>query len=343
MRSNAQPPVVTVLMAVYNGEKYLCEAIESILDQTYTNFEFLIINDGSSDRTEEIILSYNDKRIRYIKNEQNLKLIASLNKGLDLAKGKYIARMDADDISLPERLKKQVEFMERNTDHILVASCVSFIPDEEIYGTQSLSSDEIRYKLLSNNCIYHTSVMLRKSMLNGHYYSNHYLHVEDYEFWTRLIGIGKFCVSDDKLVKYRVHSESICQKNEEFQYEQVKVVRRNLIKTFIPNITDEDFDFYNRYLSEMTNDYYKKLNENFQYNGNAIGKLNKLIDLIECNRSSHMGIKSEDLIHYLRGLFFNNFVESRRMPKKYIFKYIFSKCFKLKQFSKKTIITWLIH
>ena len=278
-----------------------------------------------------------------MKNEQNLKLIASLNKGLDLAIGKYIARMDADDISMPERLEKQVEYLEKNTDHILLASCVSFIPNEEIYGTQSLSSDEIRFKLLSNNCIYHTSVMLRKSMLDGHYYSKNYLHVEDYEFWTRLIGIGKLFISDEKLVKYRVHIESICQKNEEFQYEQVKVVRRNLINTFIPNISDEDFDFYNRFLSEMTNDFYKKLNENFQYNGNTILKLNKLIDLIECNRSSHMGINSKDLIHYLRGLIFNNFIESRRMPKKYIFKYIFSKSFRLKQFSKKTILSWLIH
>ena len=97
-------------MAVYNGEKYLCEAIESMLNQTYTNFEFLIINDGSTDTTEEIILSYKDERIRYIKNEQNLKLIASLNKGLVLANGKYIARMDADDISMLERLEKQVDF-----------------------------------------------------------------------------------------------------------------------------------------------------------------------------------------------------------------------------------------
>ena len=112
-------PLVSVLMAVYNGEKYLLEAIESILNQTYTNFEFLIINDGSTDSTEEIILSYSDQRIRYIKNEQNLKLIASLNKGLDLAKGKYIARMDADDISLPDRLEKQVNFLERNSTKLL--------------------------------------------------------------------------------------------------------------------------------------------------------------------------------------------------------------------------------
>lgn len=336
-------PLVSVLMAVYNGEKYLREAIESILNQTYTNFEFLIINDGSTDTTEEIILSYRDERIRYIKNEHNLKLIASLNKGLDLANGKYIARMDADDVSIPERLEKQVEFMERNLNHILVASCVSFIPNEKIYGTQSLSSNEIRLKLLSNNCIYHTSVMLRKSMLDGHYYSKDYLHIEDYEFWTRLIGIGKFFILDLKLVKYRVHSESICQKNEEFQYKQVKLVRRNLIKNFIPNIANEEFEYYNKFLNEMTNDFFKNLNGNFEYNGEAILKLDKLICSIESHKSSQMGISSIDLINYLRGLMFNNSIEAKRMPKKYFFNYIFSKSFSLKQFSKKIILIWLIH
>src|SRR4051812_25511698 len=97
-------PVVSVVMAAYNEEKYIRDAIESILSQTYTSFEFIIINDGSTDQTEKIILSYSDPRIRYLKNSENLKLIASLNKGLKVAKGKYIARMDADDISISTRL-----------------------------------------------------------------------------------------------------------------------------------------------------------------------------------------------------------------------------------------------
>src|SRR6187397_2012165 len=104
-------PLVTVLMSVYNAEKYLREAIDSILNQTYRNFEFIIINDASTDGSEAIINSYKDERIRLISNSQNLRLTASLNKGIDLAKGKYIARMDADDASLPERLQKQVTFM----------------------------------------------------------------------------------------------------------------------------------------------------------------------------------------------------------------------------------------
>lgn len=104
-----ESPLISVILPVYNGENYLDKAIESILKQTYTNFELIIINDGSFDNTENIILSYNDKRIRYIKNEKNLKLIKTLNKGISLAKGLYISRMDADDIAIENLFQKQIE------------------------------------------------------------------------------------------------------------------------------------------------------------------------------------------------------------------------------------------
>jgi len=99
-------PLISVIMPVFNGEKYLSLAIESILEQTFTDFEFIIINDGSTDDSEKIILSYQDRRIRYIKNKENLNIGRTLNKGIDLAKGKYIARMDCDDISLPNRFER---------------------------------------------------------------------------------------------------------------------------------------------------------------------------------------------------------------------------------------------
>ncbi|TNE70794.1 glycosyltransferase family 2 protein, partial [bacterium] len=108
---NPESPVITCLMSVYNGEEFLREAMDSILDQTYTNFEFLIINDGSTDDTVPIIESYDDPRIRLIHNEVNIGLTKSLNKGIGLAKGEYIARMDADDISLPERFERQIEVL----------------------------------------------------------------------------------------------------------------------------------------------------------------------------------------------------------------------------------------
>src|SRR5688572_2119038 len=107
-------PKVSVILPVYNGEKYLREAIESILCQTYEDFEFIIINDGSTDKSEEIILSYKDGRIVYSKNEFNKGLIYSLNKSIELASGELIARMDADDIAFPDRLQKQVDYFEKS-------------------------------------------------------------------------------------------------------------------------------------------------------------------------------------------------------------------------------------
>ena len=109
-------PKISVVMPAYNAEKYIGESIDSILNQTYGDFEFIIINDGSRDSTKEIILSYSDNRIVYLENEINSGIVVTLNKGLKYATGEYIARMDADDIAVAERLEKQIEFMEKNKD-----------------------------------------------------------------------------------------------------------------------------------------------------------------------------------------------------------------------------------
>lgn len=106
-------PKISVVMPAYNAEKYIGKSIDSILNQTYGDFEFIIINDGSKDSTKEIILSYSDNRIVYLENEINSGIVVTLNKGLEYATGEYIARMDADDIAVAERLEKQIEFMEK--------------------------------------------------------------------------------------------------------------------------------------------------------------------------------------------------------------------------------------
>ena len=121
-------PTISIILPAYNAEKYLAPAIESILQQSFKDFEFIILNDGSTDNTEKIILSYTDSRIKYIKNEKNLKLIKTLNKGIELAKGKYIARMDADDIALPTMLEECYTFFETHPEYSIVAPSVRKIP-----------------------------------------------------------------------------------------------------------------------------------------------------------------------------------------------------------------------
>jgi len=120
-------PKVTVLMPVYNGERYLNEAVDSILGQTFTDFEFLIIDDASTDKTPEILRSYDDPRIRVVTNEENLGLSKSLNKGLALARGEFIARMDADDVSYPYRLQVQHEFMTQHPGAGVIGSWAEYI------------------------------------------------------------------------------------------------------------------------------------------------------------------------------------------------------------------------
>ncbi len=204
------PPLVSVLMPVYNGEKFLRPAIESILSQSFTDYEFIIINDGSSDTSEQIILSYTDARIKYVRNEKNLKLIATLNKGIDLCKGKYIARMDADDVAYPERFAKQVSFMESNPEYGLCGT------DIEIDGAmnswvQMGDMNYLRFCFLFHNPFCHPTTFIRNSIVKEHklYYPAEYIHAEEYVFWLRIIEHSKCINLDEKLLNYRLHQGQV--------------------------------------------------------------------------------------------------------------------------------------
>jgi hypothetical protein len=257
-------PLVSVLMPVYNGEKYLREAIDSILNQTFTDFEFLIINDGSTDDTENIILSYADSRIRYIKNEENLKLIDTLNKGLDLAQGKYIARMDADDISLPARLDKQVEYLEKNPETWVLGSWVEIIGKEEPMIIQhKISFYDIRVELYFHNYLCHPSVMLNNLLLKKHHlkYPN-FLHAEDYGLWVEIANYGTIEILPEILLRYREHGENISLTLKNKQKEQDLKIRRIQLIELGLEFTDELFLEYEKLIDEeviYTKESFKKL------------------------------------------------------------------------------------
>lgn len=163
-----KPVAISVIMPVFNTkEEYLKQAIESILNQTFIDFEFIIINDGSTNNAEEIILSYDDPRIKYIKNEYNLKLIKTLNKGLSLASGKYIARLDADDTCTEERLQKQFDYMEEHPNIGLLGTFITLLPEQK---KLNLITDSKQLKIIlryGKNCLTHSSVMIRKSILTN--------------------------------------------------------------------------------------------------------------------------------------------------------------------------------
>ncbi|MBH8566029.1 glycosyltransferase [Nostoc sp. CENA67] len=207
-------PKVTVLMPVYNGEIYLQEAIDSILSQTFQDFEFLIINDGSTDSTREIICSYDDPRIRLIDNDCNLGLTQSLNKGLKLAEGEFIARQDADDISEPERLAKQVTFLETHPEVALVGTWYKDIdPQGKLIEKRNLpcNSTQIRWEILFYCPFVHSAVMFHKYTILEQigFYDEAYSYAQDYDLWWRIARSLKMINLNEYLVNLRINPSSM--------------------------------------------------------------------------------------------------------------------------------------
>jgi glycosyltransferase involved in cell wall biosynthesis len=246
-----QAPLVSVLMPVYNGEEYLNIAIDSILNQTFTNFEFLIINDGSTDNTDNIILSYTDQRIRYIKNEQNLKLIATLNKGILLAKGKYIARMDADDISLPQRLEKQINFLENNPQIGLCGTFMKTLGNTKDYTIgYEVNSDNIKFRLLFDTHFPHPAAVLRKSVLQEFKleYEAEFIHVEDYVLWNRMAEHTELAIIPEVLVIKREHENQISVVHLQTQQQIMGSFRKVLTEKITGAIDDNTYKLYSQLL-----------------------------------------------------------------------------------------------
>ena len=224
-------------MPVYNGEKYLKEAIDSILNQTYGDFEFIILNDGSTDRTEEIILSYDDPRIVYVKNEENLQIVKTLNKGIDLAKGKYIARMDADDISLPERFKKQVNYLENNKNIDICGTFIKHFGAKSRIQEYPIFNEDIKVNLLFNAALAHPTVMVKKSCFLKNKYDDLYNQAEDYALWVNMIGEYRFMNIPEVLLLYRNHQK---QTDKNKQMANANEVRKVVLESYGEEIDDED-------------------------------------------------------------------------------------------------------
>lgn len=205
-------PKISVIMPAYNAEKYIAEAIDSILGQTFEDFEFIILNDCSKDRTEEIILSYNDPRIVYVKNEENMGVARTLNRGLDLAKGEYIARMDADDISLPERFAKQVAFLEKNSDIAVLSTNLNCFNEDGILSPGWVVSDpeQMKIDMLFSCGLAHPSVMMRANVIqNLGGYNPDFNGLEDYELWCRVLEHYNITTLPDILLQYRIHGNQV--------------------------------------------------------------------------------------------------------------------------------------
>lgn len=211
-----QTHLISVLMPVYNTkEEYLRTSIESILNQTFTDFEFIIVNDGSTNNAEEVILSYKDNRIKYVKQE-NQGIVGALNNAWSKASGKYIARMDSDDIAYPERFAKQVNFLEENPEYSLVGSWAKIIPSKNII---KLPQDIKIMDLLADCMFIHPSIMFNKADFEKFnlQYETGFEYAEDYCLYANAVKYLKMTNLQEVLLDYRVYPENSSSKNRDMR------------------------------------------------------------------------------------------------------------------------------
>jgi len=224
---------LTVLMSIYNSKDYLEEAITSILNQTMNDFEFLIINDGSTDNSSDIIASFKDTRIKTIENPVNIGLTKSLNIGLKRATGSFIARQDADDISLPRRLEKQLSYLKTNPNIAVVGSWAKEIEADGAFLREIKTADDpmvLRWRMLFTNQIIHSTMMFRqKDILKLGGYNEEYRYSQDYDLWLKVLKKNDIYILPEFLVCRRKHKNYITGINFTEQNEAAHIiVHKNL-------------------------------------------------------------------------------------------------------------------
>lgn len=204
-------PKATVLMPVYNAAPYLREAVNSIVNQSFRDFEFLIFDDGSTDGSREILESYDDPRIRLFCYQENTGYVRHLNRGIELARGEYLFRMDADDIALPQRLERQVAFLDANPGVGLCGSWAETPNTPVRLLRRPCSHEEICLQLLSGTTFIHPTVAMRCSMLRRHglRYREEYLYAEDYALWVECAKVTRMAIIPEVLLRYRIHDNSV--------------------------------------------------------------------------------------------------------------------------------------
>jgi glycosyltransferase involved in cell wall biosynthesis len=236
-------PAISVILPAYNCEKYIGKAIQSVLQQTFTDFELIIINDGSTDKTETSIRQFTDQRIIYLQNPGNKGLVYTLNRSIELAKGTYIARMDSDDISVLERLAKQKGYLDTHPETTMLATTINFIDangnDKGIWALdrKMISPALIRNKMPFENCIAHPSIMIRADILKKLKYNPRQVNIEDYDLWLRLLNRGYVIDKiNEPLLWYRIHDDSITHvhlKKKNFFFKHLSMKRKFLAKEIL--------------------------------------------------------------------------------------------------------------
>lgn len=223
-------PVVSVIMPVFDCVNYIEEAVNSILNQTFTDFELIIIDDGSTDGTTSILGQLEDDRIKIILKKDNEGVSKATNDGFRLAQGKYIARMDGDDIALKERFEKQVKVLENNPNVFICSGLVQYLGGSNVIIPYKEKHQEIITELLISCSICMGATMFRKKELSGYFYDENKNNGEDYDFWTKVAWLGEMYTVQEVLLLYRVHDNQASKKHKQQQILDDIEIRLNLFK-----------------------------------------------------------------------------------------------------------------
>lgn len=250
MNSNTAP-LVSILISTYNDERYIVESINSILNQTYSNIEVLVVNDASTDHTGQLLQQIQDRRVSIIENETNCKLAANLNKMIRIAKGKYLARMDADDISLPERIAHQVRYMEEHPDVDVLGTWTELIGNSTGIVTCPCDHDQICTALLFQNIIAHPTVIFRASTCDYQYDEN-LPAGQDYELWSRIIWNKRFAILPEVLLQYRIHPNQTKFRHGARQKAGAKAARERMYQHLMEIPVSEAFNMLFDYATPKT-------------------------------------------------------------------------------------------
>ena len=309
-------PLVSVLMPVHNDQDFLSHSIDSILNQSYPNFEYIIINDFSTDKSDGIIRKYKnaDSRIKYLQNKSHLEISKTLNIGINACKGKYIVRMDADDISHENRIEKQVHFMESNPDIGVCGSQASLFGDRKGSFFLSFYKEHIDLKvvLILGSAIIHPSAIIRSSILkeNNIRYNEQRKYAEDAELWYRISKYSKLANLEESLIQYRIHETNRSKIKQKLTQRDMYLLRLEILSELFPDQNIPDIsEISNRYTDQLSLNKLIKLYKQIMYANHKAKvyvdeSITKVFSKDIFNQlSSNKILKIGDFISYMRSPF----------------------------------------
>lgn len=246
-------PLVSIVMSVYNDELYLKQSLDSIFAQTMQDFEIIIVDDASTDRTVEIINEYQDERIRLYLNETNQGLTKNLNRGLSFVRGEYIARMDGDDICRPDRLEKQIQWLEAHPSLMLISCRTHMFGDEDLVSDIQGTPKQLQARMLIRPVLAHPGFMMRRELVEkqGFCYDESYRSAQDYNFAVRVAKQFEIGIAPEVLLDYRVHKKQVSSKRGTEQSANADRVRKLQLEWLGVTLDEKQEQVYRAWAQEI--------------------------------------------------------------------------------------------